>query len=105
MTDADFDIRLGALLGATPAPDHKFATGVAALVRADLAAERARRAAWRRFAGEAFAALAVGIAALLAVQFPQGAAAAAQSASLGAAALLFVWLVVSGGSETVPRRA
>ncbi|MGH6786024.1 MAG: hypothetical protein ACREBO_04275, partial [Novosphingobium sp.] len=63
------------------------------------ALERARRAAWRRFAGEGVCALAVATAVLVAGKLPAGSLASAGGVPIALAALLLCWLFVSGQAD------
>ena len=67
MTDRDpLDARLEALLrGVERAPDEVFVAHVARAVEAERRMEAHRRAAWRRFASEAIAAVAIAAAFVL----------------------------------------
>lgn len=97
MTEHEIDARLGALLGGAEAqPDPRFAAHLAMLVRAEAVAGRARRAAWRRFAGEGLCALAVGAGALVVSTIPAASAASGGTVPTALAALLLCWLFLSG---------
>ena len=90
----DDDLALAALLGAPPLePDPAFAARVAALVEAEAAWRAARRAAWRRFAGEAIGALAVTAGAIVIARVSPVDGAAATGPGLAAALALLSWLI------------
>jgi Na+-transporting NADH:ubiquinone oxidoreductase subunit NqrB len=93
------DARLGALLrGADRAPDEAFLMRVERVLAAERQMEVHRRAAWRRFAGEAVASAAVAAAFIL---LGRSAPAAGEldlaiASPLPAAGLLLIlWLVVA----------
>ncbi|HEX8215634.1 MAG TPA: hypothetical protein VF582_09225 [Allosphingosinicella sp.] len=93
------DARLGALLrGAERGPDDVFVSRVQRAVAAEHRMEAQRRAAWRRFGGEAAASLAVAAAfVLIGRTAPAGADLDLAIASpLPAAGLLLIlWMVVA----------
>jgi hypothetical protein len=100
MTYNDLDARLAALLAEPmPAPDPGFTSRIVALAAHDLAVRRARRRAFQRIAGEAFALAAVITAfALLARSAPDaagfGEAVALANPALLGLAMLSLWGLV-----------
>jgi hypothetical protein len=90
----DRDERLAALLSAPAlAPDPAFVARIAKLVEADAARSRAQSKAWRRFAVEAAAAGAIGLAALVIARIPAGAIDVAAGPGLAGALALLCWLL------------
>jgi hypothetical protein len=93
MTEHDRDQALAALLAAPPlVPDPAFAARTMALVEAEAAYRRARRAAWRRFLGEAVAAAAVAVGAVAVARYG-GEAVLPSEPGLAAALALLLWLM------------
>ena len=105
MSEAEIDARLGALLtGPVRGPDTAFVARVDALIRAEEVLHHARKAAWRRFAGEAFGVLAIAVSVLLLAQF-SAQAANGTAASLGAGSVLLLWLALRDEGSDAVRRA
>ena len=98
----DEDRALGALLAAPPLePDADFAARVVALVEAETAWSNARRAAWRRFAGEAIGALAVAAGAIAIARVSPAGGAIATGPGLAAALALLSWLLTRPDARAI----
>jgi hypothetical protein len=97
--DEAIDARLGALLrGAERSPDEMFVSRVERALAAERRMEGQRRAAWRRFAGEAAASVAVAAAFVLlgrAGPVPDELELIASSPLPAAGLLLILWMVVA----------
>ena len=95
----DTDRALGALLATPPVePDPAFAARVLALVEADARLSVARRAAWRRFAGEVVSAAGVAIGAIAVDRLSGEPGLAPSGPGLAAALAILCWLLTR--SET-----
>ena len=96
------DRALAALLAAPPlAPDPDFAARVVALVEAEAAWSKARRAAWRRFGGEALGALAVAVGAIAIARVSPAEGMMATGPGLAAALALLSWLVTRPDTRAI----
>jgi hypothetical protein len=88
------DLALSALLASPPLePDPEFAARIAALVEAEARWSAARKAAWRRFAGEAISAAGIAVGAVAVARLAGEPGMMPSGPGLAAALALLCWLL------------